>query len=122
MHLVASFTPVDILGSLVFALEIIQLLGFVQGYVIYSVRKKLKKEYIHLKGKKIEKLKKSGVEITDIILSPEVAFTGDTTSDYMLDTRNVDSLRANILVTELLQKRMPGHIWADNGLYVAVIS
>ncbi|GLT94125.1 hypothetical protein SLE2022_118830 [Rubroshorea leprosula] len=71
-----------------------------QGYVIYSVRKKLKKEYIHLKGKKIEKLKKSGVEITDIILSAEVAFTGDTTSDYMLDTRNVDSLRAKILITE----------------------
>ena len=34
-----------------------------QGYVIYSVRKKLKKQYIHLKGKQIEKLKKSGVEV-----------------------------------------------------------
>ncbi|GLT94112.1 hypothetical protein SLE2022_118700 [Rubroshorea leprosula] len=71
-----------------------------QGYVIYSVRKKLKKQYIHLKGKQIEKLKKSGVEITDIILSPEVAFTGDTTSDYMLDPRNADALRAKILITE----------------------
>jgi hypothetical protein len=38
-------------------------LGFIQGYVIYSVRKKLKKQYIHLKGKQIEKLKKSGVEV-----------------------------------------------------------
>ncbi|CAN6574183.1 hypothetical protein ACFX13_046535 [Malus domestica] len=71
-----------------------------QGYVIYSVRKKLKKQYIHLKGKQIEKLKKSGVEITDVILSPEVAFTGDTTSDYMLDPRNADALRAKILITE----------------------
>ncbi|KAH7533408.1 hypothetical protein FEM48_Zijuj04G0127600 [Ziziphus jujuba var. spinosa] len=71
-----------------------------QGYVIYSVRKKLKKQYIHLKGKQIEKLKKSGVEITDIILSPEVAFTGDTTSDYMVDPRNADALRAKILITE----------------------
>jgi ribonuclease Z len=35
----------------------------IQGYVIYSVRKKLKKQYIHLKGKQIEKLKKSGVEV-----------------------------------------------------------
>lgn len=34
-----------------------------QGYVIYSVRKKLKKQYMHLKGKQIEKLKKSGVEV-----------------------------------------------------------
>ncbi|KDP30837.1 hypothetical protein JCGZ_13780 [Jatropha curcas] len=71
-----------------------------QGYVIYSVRKKLKKKYIHLKGKQIEKLKKSGVEITDIILSPEVAFTGDTTAEYMLDPRNSDALRAKILITE----------------------
>ncbi|KAK4279172.1 hypothetical protein QN277_016920 [Acacia crassicarpa] len=71
-----------------------------QGYVIYSVRKKLKKQYIHLKGSQIEKLKKSGVEITDTILSPEVAFTGDTTADFMLDPRNADALRAKILITE----------------------
>ncbi|XP_006469581.1 tRNase Z TRZ2, chloroplastic isoform X3 [Citrus sinensis] len=71
-----------------------------QGYVIYLLRKKLKKQYIHLKGKQIEKLKKSGVEITDIILSPEVAFTGDTTSEFMLNPRNADALRAKILITE----------------------
>ncbi|MBA0732350.1 hypothetical protein Gogos_016449 [Gossypium gossypioides] len=71
-----------------------------QGYVVYSVRKKLKKQYIHLKGKQIEKLKKSGIEITDIVLSPEVAFTGDTTAEYMLDPRNADALRAKILITE----------------------
>lgn len=55
---------------------------------------------MHLKGKQIEKLKKSGVEITDTILSPEVAFTGDTTTDFMLDPRNADALRAKILITE----------------------
>ncbi|XP_062107282.1 tRNase Z TRZ2, chloroplastic isoform X3 [Humulus lupulus] len=77
-----------------------QLICNVQGYVIYSVRKKLKKQYIHLKGKQIEKIKKSGVEITDTILSPEVAFTGDTTSEYMRDPRNADALRAKILITE----------------------
>ncbi|PSS14346.1 Ribonuclease [Actinidia chinensis var. chinensis] len=71
-----------------------------QGYVIYSVRKKLRKQYMHLKGKQIEKLKKSGVEITDTILSPEVAFTGDTTSDFLLDPRSADALRAKILITE----------------------
>ncbi|PKI32555.1 hypothetical protein CRG98_047053 [Punica granatum] len=71
-----------------------------QGYVVYSVRKKLKKQYIHLKGNQIEKLKKSGVEITDIILSPEVAFTGDTTAEYMLNPRNADALRAKVLITE----------------------
>ena len=39
-----------------------------QGYVIYSVRKKLKKQYMHLKGKQIEKLKKSGTEVCDTFL------------------------------------------------------
>lgn len=73
-----------------------------QGYVIYSIRKKLKKQYTHLKdkGKQIEKLKKSGVEITDVILSPEMAFTGDTTPDFLLDPRNADALRAKVLITE----------------------
>lgn len=71
-----------------------------QGYVIYSVRNKLKMKFTQMKGRQIEKLKKSGVEITDVILSPEVAFTGDTTSDYMLDPRNADALRAKVLITE----------------------
>ncbi|KAL0372832.1 UNVERIFIED_CONTAM: tRNase Z TRZ2, chloroplastic [Sesamum calycinum] len=71
-----------------------------QGYVIYSVRKKLRKQYMHLKGKQIEKIKKSGVEITDTILCPEVAFTGDTMSDFFLDPRSADALRAKILITE----------------------
>ncbi|KAG6474366.1 hypothetical protein ZIOFF_068292 [Zingiber officinale] len=71
-----------------------------QGYVIYSVRNKLRKQYAHLKGPQIKKLKDSGVEITDIILSPEVAFTGDTKSDFILDPRNADALRAKILITE----------------------
>ncbi|KAJ6880452.1 tRNase Z TRZ2 [Populus alba x Populus x berolinensis] len=39
-------------------------------------------------------------QITDIILSPEVAFTGDTTAEYMLDPRNADALRAKVLITE----------------------
>ncbi|KAG2298006.1 hypothetical protein Bca52824_034478 [Brassica carinata] len=71
-----------------------------QGYVIYSVRNKLKKQYTHLKGKQIEKIKKSGEQITDMILSPEIAFTGDTTAEYMLDPRNADALRAKVLITE----------------------
>jgi ribonuclease Z len=41
------------------------------------------------------------LQITDIVLSPEVAFTGDTTSDYMLDPRNADALRAKVLITEV---------------------
>ncbi|KAG8057162.1 hypothetical protein GUJ93_ZPchr0002g25201 [Zizania palustris] len=71
-----------------------------QGYVIYSVRRKLKKQYAHLKGTQIMKMKQSGTEITDTILYPEVAFTGDTTSDFILNPRNADALRAKVLITE----------------------
>ncbi|KAI4967576.1 hypothetical protein ZWY2020_024630 [Hordeum vulgare] len=39
-------------------------------------------------------------QITDTILYPEVAFTGDTTSDFILDPRNADALRAKVLITE----------------------
>lgn len=37
-----------------------------QGYVIYSLRKKLKKKYAHLNGSQIKKLKNSGVEVSSI--------------------------------------------------------
>lgn len=37
-----------------------------QGYVVYSVRKKLKKQYAHLKGPQIKKLKLSGVVVCSI--------------------------------------------------------
>ncbi|KAF7066108.1 hypothetical protein CFC21_072147 [Triticum aestivum] len=46
-----------------------------QGYVIYSVRRKLKKQYAHLKGSQIVKLKQSGSEIpycTQKLLLPEI--------------------------------------------------
>ncbi|XP_020520265.1 nuclear ribonuclease Z isoform X3 [Amborella trichopoda] len=75
-----------------------------QGYVVYSVRNKLKKQYLHLKGHQIKNLKFSGVEITDTILSPEVAFTGDTMSDFILEPRNSDALRSKILITELIEQ------------------
>lgn len=39
---------------------------YAQGYVIYSIRKKLRKQYMNLKGKQIEKLKKSGVEVCQL--------------------------------------------------------
>ncbi|CAO2818629.1 unnamed protein product [Amaranthus hypochondriacus] len=71
-----------------------------QGYVVYSVKQKLKQEYIGLHGNEIKALKLSGVEITTTITSPEVAFTGDTMADFIIDPANVDVLRAKILVME----------------------
>ncbi|KAK4487257.1 hypothetical protein RD792_006140 [Penstemon davidsonii] len=71
-----------------------------QGYIVYSVKQKLKPEYIGLSGAEIKKLKFSGVEITNTYTSPEIAFTGDTTSDFIIDSDNVDVLKAKILIME----------------------
>ncbi|CAI9112267.1 OLC1v1012687C1 [Oldenlandia corymbosa var. corymbosa] len=71
-----------------------------QGYIIYSVRQKLKQEYVGLPGDEIKKLKLSGVEITYTITTPEVAFTGDTMSDFITDNNNIDALKAKVLIME----------------------
>ncbi|KAD4888940.1 hypothetical protein E3N88_21013 [Mikania micrantha] len=70
------------------------------GYVIYSVKQKLKPEYVGLPGDEIKRLKFSGVEITFTTTSPEVAFTGDTTSDFIVDSNNADVLKAKVLIME----------------------
>lgn len=71
-----------------------------QGYVIYSVKQKLKPEYVGRPGNELKDLRLSGVEITNTITSPEIAFTGDTMADFIVDPANVDVLRAKILVME----------------------
>ncbi len=48
------------------------------GYSVIDVRKKLKSEYLDLSGPQIVELKKKGVEITDRIEYPLVAYLGDT--------------------------------------------
>ncbi|KAJ8429081.1 hypothetical protein Cgig2_006822 [Carnegiea gigantea] len=71
-----------------------------QGYVIYSVKQKLKPEYLGRSGNEIKDLKFSGVEITDTVTSAEIAFTGDTMADFIVDPANSEVLRAKILVME----------------------
>lgn len=71
-----------------------------QGYIVYSLRHKLKQEYVGLPGSEIKNLKSSGVEITDTVTMPEIAFTGDTMSDFIVDDNNIDVLRAKILIME----------------------
>uniref|UniRef100_A0A6N2LI71 Metallo-beta-lactamase domain-containing protein n=1 Tax=Salix viminalis TaxID=40686 RepID=A0A6N2LI71_SALVM len=61
---------------------------------------KLKREYLGLSGNEIKNLKSSGVEITNTETSPEIAFTGDTMSDFIIDDMNIDVLRAKVLVME----------------------
>ena len=49
-----------------------------QGYIIYKQTKKLKPEYHGLPGPEIGKLAKEGVNIHDIVHTPEIAYTGTT--------------------------------------------
>ncbi|KAH9563787.1 hypothetical protein CY35_05G143300 [Sphagnum magellanicum] len=71
-----------------------------QGYILYSVKEKLKPEYMGLPGDKIKSLKASGIMITETIKVPEVAFTGDTTSNFITNKANQDALDAKLLIME----------------------
>lgn len=73
-----------------------------QGYVVYSTKEKLKPEHAGLSGKEIGELRKSGVKVTDTVEVPEVAFTGDTTADWIDSEDPVaqDALRAKLLICE----------------------
>ena len=48
------------------------------GYAVIDVRQKLKEEYIGLSGPEIVELKKQGVEITNRVEIPLIAYLGDT--------------------------------------------
>jgi hypothetical protein len=41
-------------------------------------------------------------QITNTLTEPEVAFTGDTMSDFIIDANNADVLRAKVLVLEVI--------------------
>ncbi|GAB2231110.1 hypothetical protein Droror1_Dr00027397 [Drosera rotundifolia] len=71
-----------------------------QGYLVYSVKKKLRQEFAGFSGNEIKELRFSGVEITNTFTTPEVAFTGDTMADFVVDPANSDVLKARILVME----------------------
>jgi len=71
-----------------------------QGYVILDVRQKLKAEFQGVEGQEIGRLRKSGVEVTERVEVPLVAFTGDTQAK-VFDREGVDdALRAKVLITE----------------------
>ncbi|KAL1541601.1 tRNA 3' processing endoribonuclease, variant 2 [Salvia divinorum] len=73
-----------------------------QGYIVYFVKQKLKQEYCGRAGAELKSLRLSGVEITNIYTTPEIAFTGDTMSDFITDVDNADALRAKILIMEII--------------------
>ena len=69
------------------------------GYVLISIREKLKQEYMGAPGPELVALKKKGVEIQYRIEVPLVAYLGDTTLGPVFDEPDVQS--AEILLTEV---------------------
>ncbi|KAI9914502.1 hypothetical protein PsorP6_008254 [Peronosclerospora sorghi] len=74
------------------------------GFIVYEKRNRLKQEYRQLPCQEIAALKRSGQEVTDSDLSPEIAYTGDTTIEAfriaIIDKRMQDLLRVKVLITE----------------------
>jgi ribonuclease Z len=76
------------------------------GYIVWERRKKLKAEYVDLRGDQIRDLRLSGVEISEERRVPLVAYTGDT-SPAGLD-ENPDMYKAQVLIAEMTFVA-PGH-------------
>lgn len=56
-----------------------------QGYIIYKARKHLKDEFLGLSPREISEKIHSGVNVHDIEITPEIAYTGDTTFQVFTD-------------------------------------
>ncbi|GIL63658.1 hypothetical protein Vafri_17683 [Volvox africanus] len=75
-----------------------------QGYLLYSQRRKLKAELLGKSQEEIRELRLAGEDVTDTISVPEIAFTGDTSAEFLdglLDPALEDALKARVLVTEM---------------------
>jgi len=70
-----------------------------QGYLLYSQRKKLLDEYAELSSEEISRLRKSGVQVSQPVLSPEIAVPGDSTIQVLEEEEDVRN--ASLLVIEV---------------------
>ncbi|CAI5716898.1 unnamed protein product [Hyaloperonospora brassicae] len=74
------------------------------GYIVYEKKSKLKPAYEHLSGRAIAALKRAGTDVSSVEVTPEIAYTGDTTIETFTravdDEQTMDLLRAKVLITE----------------------
>lgn len=91
-----------------------------QGYGIWSARNKLKPEYHGLSGHQIRDLRLSGVPVSDEILKPELAFTGDSLIEVVDNEEVVRTARVLVMEVTFVddrvtveQCRQKGHIHID---------
>ena len=68
------------------------------GFTVEAFKKKLKKEYLHLKGQEIAELRQSGVEITNEVYAPIITFIGDCVGKSLFE--NEEIWESEILVLE----------------------
>ena len=92
-----------------------------QGYVVYVSKEKLRPEFAGRSSHELTEMNAAGVRITETVEVPEVAFTGDTTVDWIdaatgsvagrfasgetlgekeIDVVAADALRARLLICE----------------------
>jgi len=69
------------------------------GYILLSIREKLKSEFMGKTGPELANLKKEGVEIQYRLEVPLLAFLGDTTAGAVFDHPDVQN--AETLITEV---------------------
>jgi len=79
------------------------------GYILYAKKNRLRPEYIQLSGQELAALKRAGQEITSAELTPEIAYTGDTTIEAFTaaatgDERAKDLLHVKVLLTEVRRR------------------
>lgn len=72
-----------------------------QGYVLSSVRRKLRPHLVGRPGAEIAALRKAGEEVTEAVETPEVAFTGDSTLEWIHEPSAAAALRARLLIMEV---------------------
>jgi ribonuclease Z len=92
------------------------------GYTVSSRRAKLRPEYAGLDGRAIAALRAGGAQVSDVVETPLVAFTGDTGADWLAHPSAADALRAKLLICEctfvdeavtIAQARQYGHTHLD---------
>ncbi|CAL1536168.1 unnamed protein product [Lymnaea stagnalis] len=71
-----------------------------QGYILYKEVKKLKEEFKGMQGFQVAALHREGKEIHDIIVTPEIAYCGDTTFEVFTNPPTSDLLKVKLLITE----------------------
>ncbi|CAL5222304.1 g4646 [Coccomyxa viridis] len=71
-----------------------------QGYVVYSRKQKLRPELAKLPNAEIRDRRLAGEEVTYPVVTPEVAFTGDTAAEVFNSPGFEDALAAKLLIIE----------------------